>query len=74
MAFPAPYPIPPEPHALPVAPEEDILMAQWTQVAGYVQPELLDRIDFDFESLDMLFPWEQGGMHPEPSLSLATVL
>jgi hypothetical protein len=67
MVFPDPYPSPPQPHAFSnmlVAPEEDNSMARWSQVAGYVQPELLDGIDFDFESLDALFSWEKGGTLP----------
>ena len=48
-------------------------MAQWAQVAGYAQPEQVDGIDFDFESLDFksldaLIDWEQGRMDPQPSL------
>jgi hypothetical protein len=71
MVFPDPDPCPPQPHAfspVQVAPEEGNSMAQLAQVAGHVQPELLDGISFDFESLDTLFVWEQGGTLPEPTL------
>ncbi len=70
MVFPDPYPSPPDTHAispLPDAPKEDDSMAQWAQLAGYVQPEPIDGINFDFESLSALFPWELGGTPPEPT-------
>ena len=66
MSFPDPYPSHPEPDtfSLPVTPEE---VAQWAQVAGDVQPELVDAINLDFESLDALFTWEQSGTLPKPT-------
>ena len=69
MVFPDSYPSPLEPDtfSLPVAPEE---VAQWAQVSGDVQPELVDAINFDFESLDALFTWEQGGTLPKPTPEL----
>ncbi|KAH9019961.1 hypothetical protein EDB85DRAFT_2006432 [Lactarius pseudohatsudake] len=42
MVFPDPYPSPPETYTFspsPDAPEEDDSIAQWDQLAGYVQPE-----------------------------------
>ncbi len=69
MVFPAPYPSPPDTQAfspLPDTPKEDDSMTQWAQLTGYVQPEPIDGINFDFGSLDALFPWEQqGGTLPE---------
>lgn len=70
MVFPDPYPSPPEPDAfspMPYAATEEDSTAQWAQVAGYVQPEPIDGIHFDFESLDAIFPWEQGSTLSEPT-------
>jgi hypothetical protein len=70
MVFPDPYP-PPPPQALlplPDPPKEDHTMAQWPQATEYVQPEHVNGINFDFESLGALFAWEQGsGTLPEPT-------
>ncbi|KAH9024484.1 hypothetical protein EDB83DRAFT_2428468 [Lactarius deliciosus] len=70
MVFPALYPSPPETHAstpMPDAPKEDDSMAQWAQHAGYVQPEPVEGINFDFEGLDALLAWELGDTLPEPT-------
>ncbi|KAH9020002.1 hypothetical protein EDB84DRAFT_1623093 [Lactarius hengduanensis] len=52
---------------MPDAPKEDDSMAQWAQHAGYVQPEPVEGIDFDFEGLDALLAWELGDTLPEPT-------
>ena len=74
MVFPDLYPSPPKPHAfipgpLPVILDDVDSMARWARIAGYFQPEL-DGINFDFEDLDALIPWEQGEMLPAPTLEL----
>ncbi|KAH9176584.1 hypothetical protein EDB89DRAFT_77647 [Lactarius sanguifluus] len=70
MVFPDPYPSPPESYAfspVPDAPNEDDLMAQWAQHAGYVRPEPVEGSNFDFEGLDALLAWELGDALPEPT-------
>ena len=70
MVFPDPYPSPPEPNAfspLPDVPKEDDWMATWAQVPEYNHPELVDSTNFDFVSLDALFPWQQSGTLPNPT-------
>lgn len=65
MVFPDPYP-PPPPQTLahlPDLPQEDDMTAQWPQATGYIQP--MEGINFDFDSLEALIAWEQGGI-PEP--------
>lgn len=72
MVFPDPYPSPPKPQAfspLPDPPKEDDTMAQWTQATGYVQPEPVDGVNFDFASLDAFFAWEQASALPEPTMN-----
>ena len=75
MVFPNPYPSPPElesqaPSPLRDAPKEDDWMTQWAQaqVGGYVQSEPGDDgTNFDFASLDTLFPWQPVGTLPAPT-------
>jgi hypothetical protein len=62
MVFPIPYPLPPQALLpLPDPPKEDDIMAQWSRAAEYIQPDHVDGINFDFESLNTLFAWERGG-------------
>ncbi|KAH9174330.1 hypothetical protein EDB89DRAFT_2148947 [Lactarius sanguifluus] len=70
MVFPDLYPSPPKTHAftpMPDAPKQDDSMAQWAKHAGYVQPEPVEGINFDFEGLDALLAWELGDTLPEPT-------
>ncbi|KAH8983103.1 hypothetical protein EDB92DRAFT_1891825, partial [Lactarius akahatsu] len=70
MVFPDLYPSPPKTHAfspMPDAPKEDDSTAQWAQHAGYIQPEPVEGINFDFEGLDALLAWELGDTLPEPT-------
>ena len=52
----------------PGFPQEDDMTAQWLQATGYVQP--IEGVNSDFDSLDALIAWEQGGGVPEPTPTL----
>jgi hypothetical protein len=74
MVFPAPYPChSPRPQTFSVQQDpQRNSTAQWSQVEGYAQPEPVEGINFDFESLDFesldaLIDWERGIMRPQPS-------